>query len=218
MNESNAGQSLPPEDARILAQLVHAARPFLRINGADRVDWRRVIKDEKNGRNGPWKWLARLEVVDADIWSRSGEVLYLVTDGNGIVRAVGQSKNRLKDRWKLVPMFSIYNAVSLNQHGLFHTTGWRAIERELDLGHDTIYTVSAIFRDELQQLCQRLGGPLSDVLSQPETDRYKLSYHVETWVCKLKLKGVPLWNLQKTGESSSYMAKRSRRKRTSISA
>ena len=189
---------LPPADAAVLAALFQATQPFLRIKGADRIDWRRVMKNPRDARIGPWKWRAKFDVMDAYTWNREGEVLYFVSDGQGSVRAVGQSNDRLKTRWKEVPMSRIHDASPMGQRGLFHTTAWPAIEAELNKGESTAYTVSAIFRDELTPLCQRIGGPLAQALEVQETRHKRLSYHVETWVCGLKYHGLPLWNKQKT--------------------
>lgn len=199
---TTASPAIPVSEVSVLQKLVEAARPFLKINGADRLDWQRVMQDEADGRRGPWRWRARVEVLAQDIWARSGEVLYFVTDRNGGIKAVGQSKNKLSHRWKLVPMSRVADGSPLNQRGLFHTTAWPAIERDLDLDPSATYIVRALFREELEKLCQTLGGPLSHALAQPETPMRKLSFHVESWVCGLKRDGLGLWNLQKTGSGN----------------
>jgi hypothetical protein len=190
--------NLPATDAAILDELVRATQPFLKIKGADRIDWRRVMQDPKNGRNGPWKWRARYDVLDESTWSRDGEALYLVVDCQGTVRMVGQTTDCLKTRWKEVPMYRAQDKVSMGCKGLFHTTGWPAIEAVLDQSETKTYTVAAIFRSELDAVCRRVGGPLATALQAPETKHRKLSYHVETWICGLKQRGLPLWNKQKT--------------------
>jgi hypothetical protein len=190
--------ALPAADAAVLSELVKASRPFLKITGADRVDWQRPIKDRKNPRIGPWKWRARFDTLDAEVWRRKGEALYFATDGQGSVRVVGETIENLAWRWKEVPMFCVRTGTSLRQRGLFHTTGWPGIEAELDQGIATPYTVSAIFRDDLNALCRRVGGPLATAMEMPQTHKERLSFHVETWVCRLKRRGLPLWNTRKT--------------------
>lgn len=201
MNSTSRATSaiqLPAADTAVLSELLKEARPILKIKGADRVDWRRVMKKTNDGRNGPWKWHAKFDVLDQQTWKRAGEVLYFVTDEQGTARLVGQSIGRLKTRWKEVPMSTVNDASKMDKRGLFHTTAWPSIETEFDSRPEATYTVSAIFRDELQHLCHRIGGPLAQALEMKETHLERLSYHVETWVCGLKRHGLPLWNKQKT--------------------
>lgn len=198
INAALSTSNLPATDAAVLDELVRAARPFLRIKGADRVDWRRVMRDPKNGRNGPWKWRAHFDALDDSTWSRVGEALYLVLDGQGAVRMAGQTTDRLKTRWKEVPMFRAHDAAPMGRKGLFHTTGWPAIEAAFDENDVMTYTVGAIFRSELDAVCRRVGGPLAVALQTSESKHHRLSYHVETWICGLKQRGLPLWNKQKT--------------------
>lgn len=182
----------------VLQELVDAAHPFLRITGVERVSWCRDIANPRNKRIGPWKYKAQFAVLDDSVWSRKGEVLYFATDAGGRLRLVGQSSRRLKDRWRTSPMHDVQTRRPLGQWALFHTTSWPEIERGLDAGEAPPFTVSAIFRDELQVLCERTGGPLAAALACPETRLHRLSYHVETWICGQSRAGLHLWNKDKT--------------------
>lgn len=189
----NMRKEMPPEVHALLA----AATPFLRINGAERVDWCRDIKDPKDSRIGPWRYRAAFEVLNPEVWERSGEVLYFVTDAQERLRLVGQSKDRLKTRWRTSPMHDVISRAPLGVRALFHTTAWPALERALDNGERPPFTVSALFRNELETVCRKTGGKLGDALQKPETALQRLSYHVETAICRLTWDGPPLWNKQK---------------------
>jgi len=89
----------------------------------------------------------------------------------------------------------------LGRNALFHTTAWPSIERAIDAGESPPFTVSAIFRPELQAVCEREGGMLARALAKPETKTLRLSYHVESELCALSGQGTPLWNTAKTGFS-----------------
>jgi hypothetical protein len=154
------------------------------------------MKDPKNGRIGPWKYRAVYDVLSEEIWSQRGEVLYFVVDSMNQLRLVGQSANRLKDRWKPVPMFDSNTQASLNMHSLFHTSAWPAIEAGFSNDDKGQYTVRAIFRADLERECRSIGGDLLSLLAVPETNLRRLSYHVEQWVCSLSDQGLALWNKQ----------------------
>ena len=131
-------------------------------------------------------------VLDAKTWSRTGEVLYFVTDSEGRLRLIGESEKKLKGRWKEVPMTDVATDQLLGRRALFHTTAWPAIETGLT-NEQMPFTVRAIFRPELEAICRKLGGPLAEALAKPE-DKKKLSYHVETWIRETFRKPLALWN------------------------
>ena len=185
-------------------KLISASTPFIRINSADRFDWRRVMKDPKNVRNGPWSYRAVYDVLDDNIWSQKGEVLYFVVDAINQLRLVGQSKNKLKDRWRTSPMFDVKTLASLGEKSLFHTSAWPEIEAGFEKGEKTKYTVRAIFRNDLERECRSIGGPFLPLIEIPETDKHRLSYHVEQWICSLSNCGVDLWNKQGVKRRNSY--------------
>jgi hypothetical protein len=184
-------------DRQNLHSLISTATPFIRITSAERESWCRVMKDENDGRIGPWDFVATFEVLDDSTWKRKGEVIYFVTDNSGVLRLVGQSMSKLNGRWKTVPMSSTTSKQRLNRKALFHTSSWPAIESGLRAAEPPPFTVSALFRPELERLCRSAKGSLNGCLDIPETHPQRLSYHVETWVCELDHRPNPLWNKDK---------------------
>lgn len=179
-----------------LAALLSAATPFLRITEVMRRDW---CRNTKNKRYGPWRYQARFDLLDRVAWGRRGEVLYFATDAQARVRLVGESSTRLKDRWRETPMHEVVTRAPLGEHALFHSTSWPAIESAFDAGERPPFTVSALFRPELEAVCDRVGGALAAAAALPRTERHGLAWHVESWVCTLKKSaGLPLWNVMKT--------------------
>jgi hypothetical protein len=114
--------------SQILETLVQASTPFLRIEGATPRKWMREMRSPKDGRIGPWNYEAQFTVLNAKAWSRTGEVLYFLTDNSGRLRLVGESGGKLKWRWKEVPMTDVTTRQLLGRRALFHTTAWPAIE------------------------------------------------------------------------------------------
>jgi len=156
------------------------------------------MQDPADTRIGPWRFVAEFDVVDKAAWSQSGEVIYFVTDQAGRLRLVGESSNKLKHRWKEVPAHHAQTKARLPKKALFHSSAWPAIEGGFSAGEKAPFTVSALFRPELEALCRAEGhgSPLFAALSIPE-GRKLLSFHVETWVCSLHFGTAPLWNKRK---------------------
>lgn len=149
---------LPPAAAAGVSALLAAATPFLRITHVKRRDW---CRDTQDKRHGPWRYRAHFDVLDAAVWSRSGEVLYLAYDALGRLRLAGESSRRLKDRWRESPMHAVGTRLPLGERALFHTTSWPAIEAAFDAGEQPPFTVSALFSDDLEVVCRQAGGPLA---------------------------------------------------------
>ena len=185
-----------------LQSLLAAATPFLCITGAKPEEWCRVMKDPKDGRIGPWKYTAEFTVLDQNTWDRHGEVIYFVVDSENRLRLVGQSMSKLKARWKMAPMYDVKSRQPLDRKALFHTSSWPAIEAGFKSAEHPPFTVSAIFRDRLESLCQASEGSLSELIRQPENHLQRLSFHVETWVCSLDFGAFKLWNKQKVARST----------------
>jgi hypothetical protein len=184
-------------EPRELQELLDQATPFLAITAVEQCRWCRVMEDPKDPRCGPWSYRAVSSVTSLSTWNRLGEVLYFVRDSIGRLRLVGQSKDRLKTRWRESPMFHADTKQALGRHALFHSSTWPAIEKALKAGEAPPFTVSAIFRPDLQEACARIGGTLRPLLELPETRLHRLSYHVETWICSLSRGRLNLWNKQK---------------------
>jgi hypothetical protein len=187
---------MPPEKD-LLRELTSSATPFLRITGAKREPWCRVMQSESDGRIGPWDFVADFDVLNAQVWSRQGEVLYFVTDAEGDLRLVGQSMSKLGGRWKTVPMYDIKTKKPFGRKALFHTSSWPAIEEGLQSNDPPPFLVSALFRPELEKLCRSSTGYLRSTLELPQTHLHRLSYHVETWICSFDYRPKPLWNKDK---------------------
>lgn len=60
-------------------------------------------------------------------------------------------------------MFDVNTKASMGCHSLFHSTAWKEIEDGFIRQPEETYTVSAVFQPELEQICQAVGGPLTDV-------------------------------------------------------
>lgn len=187
---------MTPADRATLDLLLRNATPFIRIDDVRREDWCRVIQDPTDRRIGPWKYTAVYEVLDQKRWDRAGEVIYFVTDCQIGLRLVGQSMSKLNVRWKKAPMYEAHSRKPIGRKALFHTTSWPAIEAGF-MAERPPFTVSALFREELESICRASVGPLQEALRKPQTHRERLSFHVETWVCSLDFGESRLWNKQK---------------------
>ena len=184
-------------DSIALSALLRAARPFLEITGVERIDWCRSVSSPRDARRGPWRYRAVYDVLDNATWNAAGEVIYFVVDAAGCLRLVGQSKDKLRTRWRTSPMHEARTMMPLGQQALFHSSTWPAIELAINSGERPPFLVSALFRLELEDVCRSCGGHLAKTLSQTESHLRKLSYHVESWVCTLQTRERALWNKQK---------------------
>lgn len=176
-----------------LNSLVVAATPILRITGIRPRDWCRNAQNKS--RFGPWRYEAEYTVLDKKTWSSRGEVLYFVTDRTDKLRLVGQSSGRLMDRWRESPMHDVATRAPLDRKALFHSTAWSAIEAAFD-EEDPPFTVSAVFRPELERICRSGDAALAKALQQPETATRRLAYNVEQMILNSLGHGLQLWNRQ----------------------
>ena len=174
-------------ESKFVGQLLDAARPFLRIDGVERQDWCRNVA--KGARRGPWRYKAVYRVLDETGWSTAGEVLYMVRNADGELRLVGQSSRRLKDRWRVSPMYDLARTAQTGK-ALFHSTAWPAIERAFD-EEAAPFTVLALFRGDLERLLASDGlrGAL-EVL--PTTG--SLAEAVESHILVTAGQSMRLWN------------------------
>lgn len=174
-------------NASDIQTLVQAATPFLRIDGADRIDWMRNV--QSGPRRGPWRYRARYTVLNDAVWSRAGEVLYFVTDAAGQLRLVGESGSKLDARWRISPMLDPVTQARVPGRALFHSTAWRAIEAGLDQERAP-FTVSALFGDELHRLV-RSDWALPDLNGNK---RQHLALRVEKAILQRHGLALRLWN------------------------
>lgn len=195
---------MSPADRLSLQELLAAATPFIRIEGATPLPWCRVMEKPKDPRIGPWQYVAHFDVLSQSTWGRKGEVVYFVTDACGELRLVGQSMSKLGGRWKTVPMFDARTQKPMGRKALFHTSSWPAVETGLRSSDPPPFTGSALFREALEPICRRASSSLAGVLPKPETHLHRLSYHVESWVCSLNHGSTRLWNKQKVGATTGW--------------
>lgn len=125
----------------ILNKLVRRATPFLRINGATPMAWRRNVKS--GGRAGPWRYKAHYSVISEPTWRRTGEVIYFVTDGTQRLRLVGQSSRRLMDRWRVSPMHDVLTCSHLDKRRYF--TAARGLQSSVALTRSGAPSLSVHF-------------------------------------------------------------------------
>lgn len=134
--------------------LITAATPFLRVDGVKPAIWCRNVQG--GPRFGPWQYEAVFTELDNHTWQREGEVIYFVTDAQQRLRLVGESSRKLNDGWRMSPMHDVETRAHLGRKALFHSTAWGAIESGIS-AEAPPFTVSALFRDDLQTLIAELG-------------------------------------------------------------
>jgi hypothetical protein len=187
-----------------LAALLSAATPVLRINGLKGATWRRRMgEDPDDFRLGPWR-AADWSILDQLMYRADGEVLYFLSDGAGRIRYVGESKGRLRTRWRTPPLAEPANGKK-NAH-LFHNIAWPRIEEAL-VGDPAAgpFCVSVIGVEVMTALANRHADLRAavDVNSRKHGGRKHLSWHVETWLCDQPSLRTHLWNVAKRGRAAS---------------
>ena len=183
-----------------LAAILSAARPVLRISALKDETWSRRLGDDPNDfRLGPWR-AADWCVLDESTYRADGEVLYFLSDGADRIRYVGESKNRLRTRWRTPPPSESVNGQ--RNANLFHNIAWPKIEATLasDPAAGPFY-VSAIGAQVMTVLLQRHSDLRAAVQANSikHGGRRHLSWHVETWLCEQPLLRPHLWNVAKLG-------------------
>lgn len=81
-------------------EIYRHATPVIRIHSIGGRRWRRNVA--KGGRIGPWLQ-AKYDILNAKVWGDRVPCLYLVAGADGVIRYVGISINRMKDRWRESP-------------------------------------------------------------------------------------------------------------------
>ena len=150
-------------------------------------------------RLGPWRaanWL----ILDDTLYRAGGQVLYFLTDSHGRVRYIGESKNRLRTRWRTPPLAGPADGRP-GEH-IFHNVAWPKIEEALL--HDPAcapFHVSAIPLSDLHALVERhpdLRAFIEGATKGAESAKH-LSWHIETWLCEQPALRQTLWNVAKRG-------------------
>lgn len=176
--------------------IFEAATPVIRINGIGGRRWKRNVA--KGSRIGPWLQ-ADYEILNKAVWEARSPCLYLVAGGDGIIRYVGISRNRLKDRWRVSPAHDAETMVRLSENQLFHSQCWKHIERENTLNENSTYEIRCIEGASLLLLLERLGPPLS-AFTALRGDCEGVVAGVERWMCNNKGPELVSWNVAMTGE------------------
>lgn len=171
-------------------EIFRAATPVIRIHAIGGKRWKRNVA--KGARIGPWLQ-AKYDILDKAIWEARNPCLYFVAGGDGVIRYVGISRNRLKDRWRVSPAHDAETMVRLAQNQLFHSQCWKHIERESALKPQSIFEVRCIDGAALLPILERLGPPLS-AFTALRGDGEGIVAGVERWMCNNQGSKFVTWN------------------------
>lgn len=125
-------------------------------------------------------------------------VLYLVAGNDAVIRYVGISRNRMKDRWRESPAYDAETMQLLPQKQLFHSQCWKHIEREYASHSSRTDEVRCITGDVLLSLIERMGPPLS-AFTALRGDGEGIVAGVERWLCNNQSRDLVIWNTAMTG-------------------
>lgn len=176
-------------------QIFQSATPVIRIHGIGGKRWKRNVA--KGARIGPWLQ-ARYDILNPSVWTARIPCLYIVAGDDSIIRYVGISRNRMKDRWRESPALDAETMSPLPQKQLFHSQCWKHIERE-NISHPSrTYEVRCINADALLPLFEQMGPPLS-AFAALRGDGEGIVAGVERWLCNNKSDQLVTWNVAMTG-------------------
>jgi hypothetical protein len=183
--------SLPHERA---AEIFQHAIPVIRIHGIGGRRWKRNVA--KGGRIGPWLQ-AKYDILNAPVWEAKIPCLYLVAGADGVIRYVGISRNRMKDRWRESPALDADTQIQWPQKQLFHSQCWKHIERENTMTPSMTYEVRCINAEKLVPVLVKQGPPLS-AFAALGNDGEGIVAAVERWLCNNKSEKLVSWNVAMT--------------------
>lgn len=184
--------SLLPHERAL--EIFQTAIPVIRIHGIGGRRWKRNVA--KGGRVGPWLQ-AQYDILDSRVWGARVPCLYLVAGADGVIRYVGISRNRMKDRWRESPALDAETSQPWPQKQLFHSQCWKQIERENSMNPGMTYEVRCIDADRLLPLLERQGPPLS-AFAALKGDGEGIVAAVERWLCNNKSERLVSWNISMT--------------------
>nr|WP_315480020.1 hypothetical protein [uncultured Rhodoferax sp.] len=189
---------LTQERAEKLAyEIFNAAKPVIVIHGLGGKRWRRKVP-LTDARYGPWLQ-ASYSVIDQSLWSERVPCLYLVAGRKDqIIRYVGISRNRMRDRWRESPAIDHDSGASISNQ-LFHSQCWKHIETELTTSGVSEYEVRCINGHMLRDVIALLGPPLSGI-SALGSDAEGIAACVERWMCNNRSSRLVSWNIAMTGK------------------
>ncbi len=177
-------------------EIFQAATPVIRIDSIGGRRWRRNVAS--GGRIGPWLQ-AQYEILNNRVWAAKIPCMYMVAGSDGVIRYVGISRNRMKDRWRESPALDAETLEPWPQKQLFHSQCWRQIERENVINPFMTYEVRCIDADKLLPLLERQGPPLS-AFAALRGDGEGIVAAVERWLCNNKSEKLVSWNIAMTGK------------------
>lgn len=175
-------------------EIFRAATPVIRIHEIGGKRWKRNVA--KGARIGPWLQ-AKYDILNNSVWVARNPCLYLVAGGDGVIRYVGISRNRLKDRWRVSPAHDAESMERLSENQLFHSQCWKHIERENAVEPTSTYEVRCIDGSMLLPVLERLGPPLS-AFAALKGDGEGIVADVERWMCNNKGPKLVSWNVAMT--------------------
>ncbi len=175
-------------------EIFSAATPVLQIHSIGGSRWKRNV--EKGARIGPWLQ-AKFDVLDRKVWVAKVPCLYLVAGSDNLIRYVGISRNRMKDRWRVSPALDAETMIRLPENQLFHSQCWKHIERETESNAAATFSVRCITSVKLLPLLERLGPPLS-AFAALSGDGEGIVAGVERWLCNHKSSRLVSWNVAMT--------------------
>ncbi len=176
------------------SKIFQAAKPVIRIHAVGGRKWKRNVA--KGSRIGPWL-PAQYEILDSKTWSARTPCLYLVAGDDSIIRYVGISRNRMKDRWRVSPAHDAETMQRLPENQLFHSQCWKHIEREYALDSRRKYEIRCITAEALVPVLKHLGPPLAGFLALG-SDGEGIVAGVERWLCNNRSQRLVSWNVAMT--------------------
>ncbi|ABM96789.1 hypothetical protein [Methylibium petroleiphilum] len=182
---------LPHERAQ---DIFRSSTPVIRIHGIGGRRWRRNVAS--GGRIGPWLQ-AKYDILNEQAWGARAPCLYLVSGSDGVIRYVGISRNRMKDRWRESSALDAETLTPWPQKQLFHSQCWKHIERENLVNPTMTYEVRCINADVLLPILERQGPPLS-AFAALRGDGEGIVAAVERWLCNNKSNQLVSWNVAMT--------------------
>jgi len=177
-------------------EIYQAATPIIKISGVGGKRWKRNVA--KGGRIGPWLQ-AEYEILNTQVWGERVPCLYFVTGSDSLIRYVGISRNRMKDRWRESPAYDADTMSLLPTKQLFHSQCWKQIEREHAHDARARFEVRCINAGQLLPLLERQGPPLSGFCVLRGDDEGIVAA-VERWLCNNKNEKLVSWNVSMTAK------------------
>lgn len=176
-------------------EIYRAATPVIRIHAVGGKRWKRNVA--RGARVGPWLQ-AKYDILNKNVWEARNPCLYLVAGNDGVIRYVGISRNRLKDRWRVSPAYDAETMNRLSDNQLFHSQCWKHVERESAANQNVAFEVRCIDGQALLPLLERLAPPLS-AFAALRGDGEGIVAGVERWMCNNKSPDLVSWNVAMTG-------------------